>query len=104
MRTPEEQASDLQLVIESERSPLQTPLPGRRGLLAAVYPHARKIVLFEKNIAARCHEKNLSLAEQRDRLILHEIAHYKDWLECRRQRRRWNPRNWKDELRIRRRS
>lgn len=99
---PWKTAADLGLTVESDRSSLQTPLDGRRALLAAVYPWDKRIVLFDRNIEAFCREKKKDRAAETARLVLHEVAHYRDWLKARQARKAWNPRCWKAELRIRR--
>lgn len=95
-------AAALGLTVEQDRSPLQEPVGGRRALLAALYPHAKRIVLFERNIDAYCKQTEKDPVTERPVLILHEIAHYRDWLDAQKANRKWRPRCPKAELRIRR--
>ncbi len=102
MSPEREEATRLGLLIESDYSPLQVPRPGCRGLLAAVYPHAARIVLFERNIQAFCRSNGVSVETKREALIRHELHHYREWRRCRRAGRRWHPRDPGEEQAARR--
>ena len=101
--TPEErEAARLGLTVEKEFSHLQKPRPGHRALLAAVYPEDRRIVLFELNIKAVCRTRGIDPEAKREALIRHELYHFRRWLGCRRQGRRWHPRHPVEEREARR--
>ena len=102
MSAARDEAGRFGLEVESDFSPLQDPLPGRRGLLAAVYPHAGRIVLFERNIDAFCREYGVDREAKREALIRHELHHFRSWLGCREAGRRWNPLDRDEERAARR--